>query len=165
MLLATLFVWAIALALIVYAERRQPAAHRPALTATRDFLQPMALRLPLAIVAAGFLGALLPQELVAGLLGDSSGGRGILLAAVLGGLLPGGPMVTFPVVITVWQAGAGMAQMVAMLSAWSLYAFHRVLAFEWPMMGWRFVLFRMAVSIVLPVLAGLLASLWLGLNA
>lgn len=165
MLLATLFVWAIALALAAYAEQRQPAAHRQALLATRDFLQPMLLRLPLAIVAAGFLGALLPQEMVAGLLGDRSGAAGVLLAALLGGLMPGGPMVTFPVIITVWQAGAGTAQMVAMLSAWSLYAFHRVLAFEWPMLGWRFVLFRMAVSLVLPVLAGLLAAVWLGLSA
>jgi uncharacterized membrane protein YraQ (UPF0718 family) len=165
MLLATLFVWSVALALIVYAERRQPAAHRPALRATSDFLKPMMFRLPLAIIAAGFLGALLPQALVAGLLGDGSGLRGLLLASLLGGLLPGGPMVTFPLIVTVWQAGAGTAAMVAMLTAWSVYAFHRILAFEWPMMGWRFVVFRLIVSVGLPLLAGLFATAWLQLSA
>ena len=165
MLLATLFVWAFAIGLMIYAEKRQPAAHRPALRATGEFLKPMILRLPLAIVAAGFLGALLPQTLVAGLLGDSAGVEGILLGSLLGGLLPGGPMVTFPLIVTVWQAGAGTAAMIAMLTAWSVYAFHRILAFEWPMMGWRFVVFRMIVSVGVPVLAGLFAMAWLRLSA
>ncbi len=162
MLAAAITVWVITLAIVAYAARYKPAAHRPALTSTLDFIKPMAARLPLAILAAGFLGALLPRDFVALILGQDSGLAGIALATVLGGLLPGGPMVTFPVVISVTQAGAGTAQTVALLTAWSVYAFHRILAFEWPMLGWRFVLFRMVISIALPPIAALLAALWVG---
>ena len=162
MLAAGVAVWVIVLAMVGYAARYRPAAHRPALTSTLDFLAAMAARLPLAILAAGFLGALLPRDLVALILGQDSGVAGVALATVLGGLLPGGPMVTFPVVISVIQAGAGTAQTVALLTAWSVYAFHRILAFEWPMLGWRFVLFRLLISVALPPIAALLAALWKG---
>ena len=159
MLAAAAAVWFFALLLALYANAKRPASHRVAVRTAGDYLKPMLLRLPLAMLAAGFIGRLLPEDLVARTLGGASGPAGILLASVLGGILPGGPFVAFPLVATLYQVGAGKPQMVALLTAWSVYAMHRVLAFEWPMLGLRFVLFRLAVSCSLPPVAGLLVVL------
>jgi hypothetical protein len=67
-------------------------------------------------------------------------------------------MVSFPVVVIFVQAGAGFPQVVAFVTAWSVIGFHRVLIYEIPLMGWRFSAIRLASSVVLPLVAGLLAA-------
>ncbi|MCC5979159.1 MAG: hypothetical protein JJU21_13940 [Salinarimonas sp.] len=123
----------------------------------------LAIRLPMALLAASFLTQILPTDMVADVLGPETGLWGIVLASVVGGLLPGGPMLSFPLALVIWQSGAGEAQTVALLAGWSVFAMHRMLAFEAPMMGWRFVALRLLSSCALPVLAGLLAASVLGL--
>jgi hypothetical protein len=56
----------------------------------------------------------------------------------------------------------------ALLTAWSVFAFNRILAFEIPLMGPRFVGLRILSSLGLPPLAGILtglieAYLWRGI--
>jgi len=119
------------------------------------------LRVPLALLMASFVGRLIPPEVIASIIGGESGWRGIVISSLLGGLIPGGPMVSFPLAIVIWQMGAGEPQMVAFLAAWSIFALHRVIAFEWPLLGGRFVLVRFASTWMLPPLAGLLAYLLL----
>jgi hypothetical protein len=46
--------------------------------------------------------------------------------------------------------------MTALLTAWSVYAMHRILTWEYPVLGWRFVALRLASSFFLPVTAGLI---------
>ena len=89
---------------------------------------------------------------------------GIVLAALIGGVMPGGPMTSFPIALIVFQGGAGAPQIVALLAGWSVFAMHRVLAYEAPMMGWGFVALRMSSCALLPVLAGLLAEAVLALT-
>jgi uncharacterized membrane protein YraQ (UPF0718 family) len=115
-------------------------------------------RLVFALLAASFLARLVPQEVIASMLGQDSGLIGILFASVVGGLLPGGPMTSFPVAVFMWQYGAGMPQMVALLTGWSVFAFHRIVAYEVPIMGWRFTAVRLASSLIVPPLAGLFAA-------
>jgi uncharacterized membrane protein YraQ (UPF0718 family) len=118
----------------------------------------LALRLPFALLAAAFIGRLVPQEYLAGAVGPASGLAGIAIASLVGGLMPGGPMVSFPIALVFWQGGAGTAQMVALLTGWSVFAMHRILAYELPIMGWRFSAVRLLSSFFLPVVAGLLAQ-------
>ncbi|WP_372424352.1 hypothetical protein [Salinarimonas chemoclinalis] len=136
----------------------RPGSVRPATRFVVEQGSALALRLPVALVAAGFLGLLVPQALVAGSLGAETGLRGILLASLVGCFLPGGPTVTFPLALVFWTAGAGAPQMVALLTAWSVFAFHRLMAFELPIMGWRFTAIRLLASVALPALAGVLAG-------
>ena len=49
--------------------------------------------------------------------------------------------------------------MIAFLTAWSVFAFHRVLIYEITLMGWRFSAVRLISSLILPPLAGLLAMI------
>lgn len=137
---------------------RKPDSLRPAARFVVAQGSPLVLRLPVALVAAAFIGQLIPQSLVAGSIGAETGFQGILLASLIGCFLPGGPTVTFPLALVFWHAGAGAAQMVALLTAWSVFAFHRLLAFELPIMGWRFTAIRLLSSWFLPVLAGAIAG-------
>lgn len=145
--------------MILLAQRRDVDLHRQASNEAWQQLRLIALRLPLALMAASLLGELLPRETLAILLGPQSGWQGIVLATGLGALLPGGPMVSFPFVILLQQAGMAPAPMVALMTAWSVLALHRVLSFELPLMGARFVMLRWIVSLPLPLIAGMLAAL------
>lgn len=116
------------------------------------------IRLPLALLAASFLTEVLPAEQIGRIIGAESGFVGIVVASFLGGLMPGGPMVSFPIALVMWQMGAGPAQTVALLAGWSIFAFHRILAYEAPMMGWRFTALRLTSCFFLPMLSGLLAQ-------
>lgn len=73
--------------------------------------------------------------------------------------MPGGPFVTFPLVLAFAKAGAGVPQMAALITGWSIFAMHRVISWEYPLLGWRFVVMRMASALPLPIVAGLLAEL------
>ncbi len=115
---------------------------------------------PLVIVsflAAGFAEILLPVDWVRQRLGADSGLSGILLGAGAGIITPAGPFVSMPIAAVMVRSGAGMGPIVAFLTGWSLLALHRFVAWELPILGPRLAVLRYAVSIVLPVLAGLAA--------
>jgi len=153
------FVAAMLAGLVAYAWMWAPDAHAGAVRRAGDQLRSLAPRLPFALVAAECIGRLLPREHVAALLGPDAGPAATLVAAVAGGLMPGGPMVTFPLAIALFRAGAGQAPLVALITAWSLLALNRTMLFEVPLLGTRFTLQRIVVSAPLPILAGLLAAM------
>ena len=157
MISGALILWLLALVLAFIALRRSTAKARVAIaTAGERFLEIMP-RIALALMAAGFIGVLIPSEPVARYIGAESGFPGILLASVVGGFVPGGPILSFPLVVVLYKAGAGLPQVVAFLTAWSVFAFHRILIYEITLMGWRFSAVRLISSIILPPLAGLIA--------
>ena len=100
---------------------------------------------------------LVPGEPVARYIGPDSGFPALLVASVVGGFVPGGPILSFPLVVVLYKAEAGLPQLIAFLTAWSVFAFHRVLIYELTIMGWRFSAVRLLSSLVLPPIAGLLA--------
>ena len=65
--------------------------------------------------------------------------------------------VAMPIAAVMIRAGAGAGPVVAFLTGWSLLAVHRTLAWELPILGPRMTILRYGVSLMLPVLAGLLA--------
>tara|TARA_R110002020_G_scaffold15611_35_gene55828 strand:- start:928 stop:1497 length:570 start_codon:yes stop_codon:yes gene_type:complete len=129
----------------------------------------LVIRIPLAILAATFIAHLIPTEHISSWIGPDSGFQGILIACAVGAFIPGGPMLTFPLALVIWQLGAGQPQMVTLLAAWSIFAFHRVISYELPLLGPRFLVVRLASSFMLPALAGLIAGglmlLWHGAGA
>lgn len=147
---------AAALVLAVIAWRRSPTlVHGAFRNAMLRFLEILP-RIGFALLAAGFLSQIVPAEVIGGLIGYESGLRGILIGALVGGLTPAGPIVSFPVVLVLLASGGGFPQVMAYLTAWSVFAFHRVLIYEIPLMGARFVMIRLAASAILPILAGLM---------
>lgn len=116
-----------------------------------------ALILIVSFLAAGFAEILIPHAWIRDTLGADAGLRGILIASGAGLVTPAGPFISMPIAAVMIRAGAGVGPVVAFLTAWSLLALHRLLAWEVPILGWRLALLRYGVSLVLPVVAGLAA--------
>ena len=112
---------------------------------------------PMALLAAGFLAPLVPGELVGRWLGEEAGAMGIFVGMLAGWCLPVPPVIFFPVIAVLLKAGAGLAPLVALIVAWSVFALHRTLPMELPLMGGYFVSLRLMSSLFLPIVAGFAA--------
>ena len=91
-------------------------------------------RIGIGVVGSGYIAEVLPRELIAPWLGPESGLTGVLLATLGGALTPGGPVVGFSIGAAALKSGAGAPQVIAYSTAWALYAIHRLVMWEMPMM-------------------------------
>ena len=154
-----LIFWLIVLVLAVVAYSRPVKLHLKGIMIAWEFGLSMFPRILMAVLVAGFFSVLVPADLIATWLGKESGLKGILIASLVGGFIPGGPIICFPLVLIFLRAGAGLAPLMALLTAWSVFAFNRILAFEIPLMGARFAGLRILSCLVLPPFAGILTGL------
>src|SRR5256712_3072950 len=111
-------------------------------------------RLVPALMLAGLMQVLIPQEVVSRHFGRAGGLRAILMATVAGVLTPGGPMVSVPFMVALAHSGAALPSLVAYMTSWSLFGIQRIIAWEAPLMGWRFVIVRLGPRPPLPRAAG-----------
>jgi len=111
------------------------------------------------VLLAGLLTVLLPQDKVARWMGARSGLRGLTLAGFAGALLPGGPMMAFPLAVALRGAGADIGTTTAFLSGWALLSLNRTLVWEMSFFSHEFVLLRYMLSLAVPLLLGLAARL------
>ena len=116
-----------------------------------DFLR-LLPRLALGVIGSGFIAETVPQGLIVQWLGPESGVLGLGIATVAGALTPGGPVVGFAIGAAALKGGAAMPQVIAYSTAWALFALHRLLVWEVPMMPPRLVWLRALVSLPLPFL-------------
>ncbi len=114
-------------------------------------------RIGAGVVGSGFIAEVLPKALVASWIGPGSGFIGVLIATLGGALTPGGPVVGFSIGAAALKGGAGAPQVIAYSTAWALYAIHRLVIWEVPMMPPRLVWLRAAVSLPLPFIAAAIA--------
>jgi uncharacterized membrane protein YraQ (UPF0718 family) len=126
-----------------------------------QLLLQFALVLVVSFLAAGLAEVLVPIDWVKETFGREAGLRGIVLATLAGAVTPAGPFTAMPLAAVFVRSGADTATVIAYLTGWSLLALHRLVAWEVPILGARFALARYGVSLVFPVLAGLLARLLL----
>lgn len=117
-------------------------------------------RLVPALILAGMLQVVIPQETVARYFGNQSGLSAIFMASAAGIVTPGGPMVSVPLLVVLSNSGMALGPLVAYMTAWSLFGMQRIIAWEAPLMGWRFVAVRTASSLVFPILAGWLVKVY-----
>ncbi len=110
-------------------------------------------RIAIGVIGSGFVAEVLPKALIAPWLGPESGFTGVVIATLGGALTPGGPVVGFSIGAAALKSGAGAPQVIAYSTAWALYAIHRLLIWEVPMMPARIVWLRAAVSLPLPFIA------------
>jgi uncharacterized membrane protein YraQ (UPF0718 family) len=147
-----LLLWLIVAVLALLAWRRGgtvlPGAVR---NGALDFLY-LLPRLAIGVIGAGFLAALLPQEVVRSWLGPESGITGLLLATLAGALTPGGPVIGFAIGASALKSGAGYVAVMAYVTAWALFAVQRLFVWEIPVMPARVVWLRVAASLPLPII-------------
>ena len=116
-------------------------------------------RMVFALIAAGFIVKLIPTETIIANLGAEAGFRAIAIASLTGLIVPAGPVVAFALAAAFAVAGASVPALVAFITGWSVFAAHRVVIFEIPMLGLRWVRLRMLSVVLLPFLAGGFAML------
>ena len=114
-------------------------------------------RMLCALVAAGFIAQLLPTELIASYLGAESGVKGLLIAMLTGMIIPAGPVVVFTLAAIFAHAGASVQALIVFITSWSMFAGHRIIIFELPLLGRSFLKLRLVSVAVLPLLAGVFA--------
>jgi uncharacterized membrane protein YraQ (UPF0718 family) len=150
--------WGLALALVAVTQWKKPGAHGEALKKGFGTARTLLTRLPIIVIAVSLLVMLVPQQVIADRLGSAAGFEGILYGSLLGGFLPGGPSIAFPVVVVLMTQGAQGGPLIALITAWSVLAVHRMLFFEIPFLGIRFAALRFVSSLILPPIAGVLAG-------
>ena len=154
---ALLFSIAAVLALIA-ATRGRVVLRDSAREGALDFFKLMP-RIMLGVIGAGYIAALLPQEVVGRWLGADSGATGLAIAVIGGALTPGGPVIGFSIGAAALKGGAGTPQVIAYTTAWALFAVQRLFIWELGVMPPRLVALRIAASWPLPLLAALGALL------
>ena len=157
MLVPTIIMGVLAVVLLYIGYSKGEGQHLVGLNATRKMLIEILPLLVFAFVIAGMVQVLLPRDLIARWIGVESGLRGIIIGTVAGGLTPGGPYVSMPIVAGFLRSGAGIGTMVAFITGWSLLAVAR-LPMEIGILGWKFTFVRFACSFFFPPIAGLLAQ-------
>jgi uncharacterized membrane protein YraQ (UPF0718 family) len=103
-----------------------------------------------------FIAEILPHERVSRSMGAKSGLKGLLIGAAFGAILPGGPFTAYPVASALLAVGADFGATIAMVVSWTLVGYGRAISWELPIMGADFTLWRVVISLPMPILAGAL---------
>lgn len=132
---------------------RPDAAVQSFSSGINTFIQMFTLILA-ALLIASALETLLSQDALAGWLGEAAGVRGVVFAGIIGGLLPGGPYATYPIIRGVADRGASYPAMLTMLIGYSLVGIVRV-PFGLAFFPTWIVVARVAIAVPLTILVGL----------
>src|SRR5688500_20395896 len=125
--LSTIVLALLAVAFAIVAYLRDPSLP---LIGTRNGLAMLWFIIPRlipALILAGLLQVLVPQETVARYFGRAGGMKAILVASLAGVLTPGGPMISVPLMVVLANSGAGLPSPVAYITAWSLSGVHGII--------------------------------------
>lgn len=153
---ALIVLYIIPIVLIIYSLKRADGTLRPGLTRAFEQFIILVPRLIVAMIAAAFIVRLIPDQVISNYLSDNSPWIAILIGALTGMIIPAAPVVVFSMAASFANAGASTAALVAFITAWTIFALHRVVIYEVPLLGGSFVRLRLLVAFPLPLLAGAL---------
>jgi hypothetical protein len=158
-LAVNLFLWSVVLALGITAALRSSRLFVDSLRdALIDFVR-LLPRIGLGVIGSGFIAEAMPQDLIIPWIGPASGMIGVAIATIGGACTSGGPVVGFSIAAAALKGGAGAPQVIAYVTAWSLFSIQRLVGWELPTMPRRVVWLRAAISVPLPFLAAATAML------
>jgi len=159
MLAVSIFLWAVVAVLGFMAAMRGTDLFRDGVRdAVIEFLR-LIPRIALGVIGSGFIAEAMPQDLIVPWIGPQSGMLGVAIATVGGAATSGGPVVGFSIAAAALKGGGGAPQVIAYVTAWSLFSVQRIIGWEIPSMPPRVVWLRAAVSVPLPFLAAATAML------
>jgi uncharacterized membrane protein YraQ (UPF0718 family) len=158
MRIPTVIIAVIAVVMVTLGFIQGNNAHIDGLGISVDIFIDVIPLLILAFIVAGMVQVLIPPKLISRLVGTKSGFKGIIIAASVGAIMPGGPFTSLPVAAAFLRSGASIGTMVTFLTSWSIWAINR-LPLEIGIMGLEFTLIRLSTTFFIPIAAGLLAQL------
>jgi len=151
--------WVIAMVLGLIAASRSRHLLRDSVREGAIDCMKLLPRIMLGVVGAGYIAALLPQEVVGRWLGADSGVVGLGIAVLGGAITPGGPVIGFSIGAAALKGGAGTPQVIAYTLAWALFAMQRLIIWELPVLPTHLVWLRLMASLPLPFIAAAIAML------
>jgi uncharacterized membrane protein YraQ (UPF0718 family) len=157
MLVPTIVMGVIAIILLFFSYQKGGGEYILGLKISGNLLIQMLPLMIFAFVAAGMIQVLIPQEIITRWIGAESGVRGVLIGTAMGTLTPSGPFVSMPIAAGLLRTGASIGTMVAFMTALSLLAVSRI-PMEIGLLGWKFLLIRLACVFLFPPIAGLIAN-------
>lgn len=114
--------------IVLYASLviRRPEAARESFAGGARMLVGLATLVIAALLLASAVETLVPASAISSLVGESAGPEGVVLAGLLGGVLPGDPYATYPVIQRIQESGAGTPAVLTMLLGYGLISIGRV---------------------------------------
>lgn len=97
-----------------------PDTFMGALKLTSGYIKEMLQVMPAVFVLTALIATWVPRNVIATNLGDSSGLRGMLASIVIGSLSAGPIYAAFPIAQALLQKGAGIGNVVIIISAWAV---------------------------------------------
>lgn len=134
-----------------------PQSFENAVNRNTDLMTAVLPRVIAAQLLAGFVWVLLPRDRLSAFLQKYRGRRGLLIAAAVGAITPGGPASAFPFLAILAGLGADVGILVAYITSWALLGVQRLIVWDMPFMGIDFSLLRLMISLPLPILAAIVA--------
>lgn len=122
------------------------------------FLAVLSPKILCGFFVAASVPILVPRATLTRWVGQESGMRGLVVASLAGALVPGGPMMIYPLAASLLASGARLAVVISFVTAWSLYGLNRTIIWEMSFLHIDFVLLRVAICLPFPLLAGWLAT-------
>lgn len=154
--IGSLIVFSVPVVLAVMAWRRHDGTLHKSLGRWAEQLAQILPTMAMAMIAAGFFAAMIPDDVISRYLGNESPIVGVLIGSVAGILFPTGPVVVFSLSASFAVAGASTSALVAFVTSWTLFALHRMLIYELPLLGPSFVIVRILSIVCIPFIAGFL---------
>lgn len=161
MLFALIILSGMAAVLFFFAWRRGDGAHLQGLIQGWKMGIHLIPLLLVAFALSGLIQVAVPAELIQHWLGEGAGLRGIVIGTAAGALIAGGPYVSFPIIASIYQSGAGVGTTVALITGWAMLGLGQI-PFELSLIGPRFTAIRLCTVCITPFIAGFLAELIFG---
>ena len=155
---ATIIMWLIAVTLFIILYKQSREFGFKGLSEGWYMLYTVIPLLMASFMVAGMVQILVPREFIAKWLSDEAGLRGIFIGCFAGALTPGGPFVSYPIVASLYKAGAGIGTIVAFVTAWSLWGVSR-LPLEISLVGVKVTFIRLFSTLIFPPTAGIIARI------
>ena len=152
----SMIVFSVPVILAILAWRRHDGTLHKSLTRWAEQLAQILPTMAMAMIAAGFFAAMIPDAIISRYLGSESPIVGVLIGSVAGILFPTGPVVVFSLSASFAVAGASTSALVAFVTSWTLFALHRMVIYELPLLGPSFVVVRVLSILSIPFIAGFL---------
>lgn len=134
-----------------------PTIFADAIAQDFDMLGTLLPRVAAAQIVAGLIWVLVPRERLSQFMNKGRGRLGLLVATFVGIITPGGPMSAYPFLAMLAGSGADRGILVAYITSWALLGMQRIIVWDIPLMGLDFSLLRLAISLPLPIIAGIIA--------
>lgn len=151
----SLIVWIFAACLLLLSFLKNKDKTAKSLKVSWKFFSSMALLVLLTIWAIGFLISLLPPELISRIIGQDSGFKGVVLAALFGSVVLIQAFIAFPLAGSFLRQGASVTAIAAFVTTLVMVGVLTA-PLEAKFFGKRFTLWRNSLSFIFAIVIALL---------